>query len=232
MFGTMSLWLCGCIKTAGVSGAAAFNVVNAVTNSNPLVTNFTPDVANGHSQEALQYYATANQIPFGSFWESGSYTGETVISISQTSDTMTTLWSGTFDLHIGSIHTLFLSGDTAKLDTLFTTDLIPYYPASDSVAGIRFVNLSRGSLAMTVNIAGNSGAQTEFSDLGYKLPSGFKTYNANSSGPGAYNFEIRDQASDSLLTTYSWTYTLEKSNTVIICGSENVGLVVFDMNNF
>lgn len=210
-----------CNKINTDTRSASLTIVNGINNSNPLLTNFEPLAPKGGFSAPLQYYSTANQVPYGGVWESGSYVDVLSLSLFQYPDSSVSLWSGTFSLLPGSIHTLFLSGDTSSVDTLFSTDLIPYYPVSDSVAGIRFVNLAKGSLPMSVNVQGNLPSQTEFSNLGYKQISSFKPYNANSNAPGQYTFEIRDLASGNLLYTYSWSYTLFRNNTAAIIGSED-----------
>jgi hypothetical protein len=222
----------GCRKTSSPENSAALNIVNAINNSNPIVTNFTEFNAKGILETSLQFYSTANQIPFASSWESGSYVGKTGLSIAQISDTTTTIWNGHFNLSVGSIQSLFLFGDTSSVDTLFSVDAIPFYPFSDSVAGVRFVNLVRNSQPMSINIQENPPSQTEFTDLDYKRLSSFKAYSANSAVPGYYNFEIRDQATDSLLQSFQWAFVLEKCNTIVIAGSSANGIVVFETNNY
>jgi hypothetical protein len=134
-----------CNKIGPGPGSATLNIINAVNGGNPLVTSFAGVSAKGQPLSLLNYFANASEIAYCSSWESGSYLGLTNLSLSQISDTLTTIWNGTLDLPIGSIHTLFLCGDTTNTDTLYITDHIPYYPISDSVAGVRFVNLISGS---------------------------------------------------------------------------------------
>jgi hypothetical protein len=227
----------GCIKSSAISGSASLNLINALDSSTALVTNFQPLGSKGNFVQQLQYYATANQIPYGASWESGSYVGSVTLSLSDFSDTLHTLWSGTLDLPDGSIHSLFISGDTSAIDTLLTTDIIPFYPISDSVAGVRFINLSKGSLSMSVNLQGNLPSQTEFANLAYRQISEFKQYMANSNASGSYTFEIRDQATGNLLCpAFQWTYTVLKNNTIVIAGSENPNattpIMVFQVNDF
>jgi hypothetical protein len=109
-------------------------------------------------------------------------------------------------------------------------DHIPSH--TDSSAGLRFIDLSPGSAAFSINLAGNSPSQTEFSNLGYKQISAFKSYPANSSIGGSYNFEIRTQENDSLITTFSWTYTLHRCHTIVLSGLVSNGLTVFQVNNY
>ena len=226
-----------CRKTVGLlTGTSSLTIVNAVNGSNPLVTDFAALNGKGVIEATLQYFSTANEIPYMSFWQSGSYIGPTSLSLCQISDTLAFLWSGTLTLPVGSLHTLYLCGDTSHIDTAFEIDMIPYYPNSDSVAGVRFINLTSGSQPMSVNIQGNPPTQTEFSNLSYKQPANFKTYIANSNAPGFYNFEIRDIATDSLLTTYTWNYTLFENQTIVIAGSENSNsnypIIAFTVNNY
>jgi hypothetical protein len=222
-----------CYKTVTMTGAAALTIVNAIPDNQILYPNFAARSADGKTPVPLTFYATAAKIRRGGSGEFGSYSGTLYLSLSQSTDTMTSIWNGSLSLPIGSIQTLFLAGDTTKVDTLLTTDAIPYYPSTDTSAGVRFVNLSTGSGPMSVNLQGNPGTQTEFSNLGYLQASVFKAYPAGDSVQNAgYNFEIRDQATDSVLTTYTWYCYLQKSMTIVLYGSESTGLNIFTVNNF
>jgi hypothetical protein len=232
LFSLLVFMSLGCNRSVVMPGAAAFTIVNAIQGSNPLITNFQASSNGGKTTDPLHYFNTAAAIGAGSSLEFGNYSGTVSLALSQSPDTLTSIWNGQIYLPIGSIQTLFLSGDTLHVDTLLTTDAIPYYPPSDSAAGVRFINLSKGSLPMTVNIQGNAGTQTEFSDLGYRQISNFKGYSAVSSVGNSYNFEIRDQATDSVLTTFTWYFTLQKSVTLVIYGAESTGLNVFTVNDY
>jgi hypothetical protein len=192
----------GCLKTMHMGGSASLTIVNAIPNSNPLVTNYESAGPKGATETPLQYFETANQIAYGSTWESGSYTGMTSLSFAQISDTLVSIWSGTLNLPVGSTYTLFLAGDTAEVDTLFTTDVTPYYPATDSVVGIRFVNLSTGSNTISINLEGKSNG-SEVVSLPYKGVTGFKPY-VNNSTIQDYLFVIRDAATGDSLTQYDF----------------------------
>jgi hypothetical protein len=209
----------GCTKTKSMSGSASLTIVNAVPNSNPVITNFDPVSAKGNAEGSLHYFATATQISYAGSWESGSYTGLTSLSLSQISDTMVSIWSGTLTLPVGSVHTLFLAGDTSAVDTLFTTDVIPYYPATDSVTGIRFVNLSTGSSPISINLEGNPNG-SEVASLNYKGITTFKPY-LNNSTTQDYLFVIRDAVTGDSLTQFDFAQV----------GSYNNGNGLTDPNN-
>jgi hypothetical protein len=182
-----------------------------------------------------QYYSSAQQVSYGSAQLYSPLSGSNPLSVVPITDTVFTIFKGSLILVAGDIYSFFLTGDTTKPDTLFVQDNIPLH--SDSSVGIRIVNLSPSSQSISINLAGNAASQTEFSGLVYKQISSFKTYVANSSIAGSqYVFEVRDQASGNLLTTYTWSYHLFKNNTLVIAGSEDptssTPLMVFSVNNY
>src|SRR5580658_6421130 len=90
----LMLALAGCYKNNynSLSGGSAFTVVNAVSGSNPLVTNFSPNNGGKGSPDTLQYYATAAEIKYGSYSEFGWYTGNTPITVAPITDTFFVTW--------------------------------------------------------------------------------------------------------------------------------------------
>lgn len=221
------LLLASCHKSGGVNAPVSFNFVNAMT---PAIT-VVPVFATG----PIQYYASAQSIPGNSAYQYAPSGGVNPLYIVKNTDTTHRIFSGSLSLGAGNIYSFFLSGDPSKPDTLLVQDNIPVY--NDSSAGVRFVNLSPDSQPVKVNIKGNTPDQSEFSSLGYKQISAFKKYAAGSSVPGNhYIFELRDQASDSLLLTYTWTYTSYRTNTLALSGSAikstNIPLKIFQVNNY
>jgi hypothetical protein len=213
-----------CKKTSsGTSGIASLNIINASVDLPSVVVNF--------SDTALPFYLNQAPISSNSSMEFGVPAGANPLIVVSSADTVKPVYRGTLDVQAGGIYSLYLAGQGGVADTVFTKDEIPVY--ADSSVGVRFINLSPDSKPISVNLAANDPTQTEFSNLTYKQIVGFKTYSANSNIGGSYNFEIRDQASGSLLTTFSWSYTLSKNNTLVINGSENdSSIAVFQVNNF
>jgi hypothetical protein len=210
-------------SNSGSSGIASLNIINASPDLPSVIANF--------SDNTLPFYLNQAPIYSGSTFEFGIPSGPNPLIIVSSADTIKPVFDGTLNLQAGGIYSLYLAGQGGLADTVFTKDVIPVY--SDSSVGLRFVNLSPDSKPISVNLAGNGPTQTEFSNLAYKQSTGFKTFSANSSVGGAYNFEIRNQANDSLITTVSWSYTLSKNNTIVINGLENNSSVsVFQVNNF
>jgi len=225
----------GCTKIDNSTGSASLTIVNGINGNSTVLTNFQPLGPKGTFESPLQYYSKANRIGYGTSWKSGSYVRQVSLSLFAYPDTTTIRWQGGFSLQNGGIYTLFLGGDTTSIDTLLSMDQIPYYPVSDSVSGMRVVNLIGGSQPVAINLA-NTTANPDFSNLGYRQVSGFKQYDASSTGPGTYSFEIRDQTSDSVLATFDWSYTIFKNNTFVIIGSEKLAgsqpIQVVVINNF
>lgn len=224
-----------CHKSSGGNvSPASVNIINAMATSQPIIPVFG-------TTGAIQYFSNAQTVSYTSSVLYSPLSGSNSLYIVQQTgtdtlltDTKRMMFNGSLNLTAGGIYSFFLAGDTTKPDTLFVQDNIPYY--SDSSAGVRIVNLSPGSQPISVNIQGNLPSQMEFSGLTYKGISSFKKYPANSSIPGNYSFELRDQASGSLLATFTWNYALFKNNTVVIAGSEALGsstpLQAFQINNF
>jgi hypothetical protein len=201
----ISLVFVSCNKTSDtLTASASLNIINAINLSNPIVTDFTPLAPKGGTESPLLYYYLANQIGYASYYELGYYVGETALTISQIDDTAKLIWQGMFNLPLGSIHSIFFAGDTTRVDTLFTTDNIPYYLPGDSVSGVRFVNLAENAQPVLVTIQTDTTHTPIAKNIAYKSLTEFQQIpaNANALNTG-YTFEFRDAASDSILTTVS-----------------------------
>ena len=226
--------MCACHKSTTEVAPASLNIINAIADSQAVIPILNAD-------QPTNYFVNAEAISYTNAHLYSPPSGSTFINIAQITDTVQVspkfdLFSGTFNLLPGAIYSLFLTGDTTALDTMFVRDNIPPY-YTDSLAGVRFVNLSPGSLPISITIEGNPSSQTEFSGVGYKSITSFKTYAANNSvANSSYLFVVRDQATGDSLASYSWSYTLFKNNTLIISGSESSSsttpLQVFQMNNY
>jgi hypothetical protein len=168
---------------------------------------------------------------------SGSNVSLTVV---QSSDTADNLIDGTFSLGADKIYSLFVCGTVtpgghANADYLLLQDSIPYYPAADSVIGIRYIDLLSDGGNISVNQQGNA-VGSEVAGLPYKNSTGFKTYPATSNISG-YVFEIRDATSQTLLTTFTLSsFVLYKNITLVIAGSgdnpQDAVVTAFQVNNY
>jgi len=233
-FGLMSILAAvSCKKNSTVPlSPVAFNVVNVMPASNPIIPVFG-------TKDPIEYFANANQIGYPGSYEYSPSSGSTSLYVIQADDTTLSdkkqkMLNGQFSLIPGGIYSLFLAGDTTSPDTLFLRDNITNY--TDSSAGVRFINLSTGSLPMSVTILGNPASETEFANIGYKGVSGFRKYPAGPSAGGYYIFTVRDQASGDSLTSLLWFYTVGRNSTLVMSGTENPFnsnlLQVYQMNNY
>lgn len=192
----LALGMLSCSKESG-SPTASLSLINAVPNSTPsLVVNFS-------GAAPITWYKNALKLVYGTIDRNSiamPYSGDQQLAIFRYPDTSAhgaPLFNLNLSLQPGNMHTLFLTGTLTSPDTLFTTDIIPYYAASDSSMGIRFVNLSAGSSPVSVNIAGSPNG-SEVSSLSYKGITGFQRYPATAAVKN-YNFEFRDAVTGALL---------------------------------
>lgn len=193
-----------CRKTEiRTDGTASLSIINAIPGTSSLVTNFSG------TAPLSNYYLNARQIAYNTFtqdYQFSSYSGNVRLALFNFPDTLAKskpVVDLTLNLQIGSIYSLFVTGSIAQPDTLFTTDHPPYYAASDSITGIRFINLSPGSAPVSVNLAGQPDG-SEINSLPYKSVTGFMRYPATDN-ISSYTFEFRDKASGRLLGSYEAT---------------------------
>lgn len=226
-----------CEKTGSlpvVPKPVALTVVNAIPGSSPVI----PVINSG---SAITYFSYAPPIGYGYFMEYSPFGGEDTTYVVQGSDTLDVnpkstglLYYNILNLRPGNIYSLFLTGlDTNSTDFLLTHDSIPFYGPTDSVMGIRFVNLSTGSNPISVNLEGDS-IGSEVANLPYKGITSFKQY-TNNSATQDYMFVIRDVATGDSLTQFDFlqygSYTngngLVDPNTYLLLTFKNVTIAIY-----
>ena len=221
----MACMLYACTKMPGNQGIASLNVINAAPNVSSAYVYFSFIDSN--------YYLQYSLLSYGKVLEYGKIGGLTEMSIVSSADTTKPLLQTSLHLKAGKFYSFYMAGLAPQPDTLVAEDILPVY--TDSSAGVRFVNLTTDKLAISVNRVGDDPGKPIFSNLGYKQISDFRTYAYMGSG-SAYRFEVRDQDSGGLLTTYSWKNYWQRNNTLVISGSRDPAsgypLTVFAVNNF
>lgn len=108
------------------------------------------------------------------------------------------------------IYSVFVTGQGTTIETIVKeetdfpfidfTNKIPV--KADSVVNVRFINLSPNSTPVKIKIATSVG--NEVDNLPYKTIGNWKMYVATKSST-AYAFQVRDAATDALLTTFNFT---------------------------
>jgi hypothetical protein len=198
-------------------------VVNAIVNSNALIPDF--------SNTPVRYFSFATNISNGSYQEYPMQSGTIPISVWQISDTTQTIFKGILNLQPQAIYSLFLSGNNpSSPDSLFTHDELAYHSITDSVAGVRFVNLSAGSNPISVDIQGNVNG-SEVVSLPYRQITSFKVYTDTKLIPSSqeYIFEFRDVSTGDLLANFTYNNIARFRNVTIVFfgppGSQSTFLV-------
>jgi hypothetical protein len=115
--------------------------------------------------------------------------------------------SADLQLEAGKIYSMFIHGEKANATYSILEDKFPPTNVNDSLTQIRFANFSE-SQPVSVNIKGEAPG-SYIQSLPFKSASDFMALKVTPNIPN-YEFEIRDEASGNLLTTY----TIASSGTV------------------
>lgn len=133
------------------------------------------------------------------------YAGHIPLAFSPRTDTTEVLCQTDVELEHGNIYSLFLMGTEDEPDYLFQKEEFPpNYAAADSLMGVRFINLSKGSEPISIHL--KSPANEKFEDaLAYKESGDYHTLPMGWSKipEQRYVFEIWDEASGRVLATYT-----------------------------
>jgi len=187
------------------------NIVNAVVNTSAIKVNTTG--------ASLTYLTYTDSVKFGAAKLYSLNAGpEAPMSIFSTTDTIKPLFNAYLPLGAGEMYTLFFSGQFPQADTVWVREELNNY--TDSLIGVRFINLSPNSSSVKINIKGNT-TQNEVNSLGYKQITSFKQYAAKSINTN-YPFEVRDVATNALLASFTLTYTRFHNHTLVIKGLAGV----------
>ena len=109
------------------------------------------------------------------------------IRIVNSEDTLSQLLSTRVSLPVGGIGTLFLIGEGENVEGLYLNDDILTF--TDSLVGVRFINLSPDSSPVSVGIT--EGDDNLADELAYRETSGYLALPATEAD-GSYTFEFKD----------------------------------------
>jgi hypothetical protein len=155
--------------------------------------------------------AWSSIIPTGDFGTGKLYyapAGNSNMKVVPALDTNVVLFNAARTIQ-SKVYTLYLTGTKADVDTMFREEInFPFIatganipPPADSVVNVRFVNLSTSSPALKIKLA--IGTANEVNNLSYKSIGTWKGF-PNRTDFTEYNFEVRNAATDELLTTYTF----------------------------
>lgn len=114
-------------------------------------------------------------------------------------DTLRKVFKDGLDLVSKGTYSLYLTGRSPNFESVIVKEDIPY--RTDSVAGVRFINLSPNSDPISVNITGNANG-SEVASLAYKASTDFKAYPAKFVNL-SYAFQVRNASTGALLASYT-----------------------------
>ena len=131
------------------------------------------------------------------------------VKIVSAEDTLAQLLSTAITLEAGDIGTLFLLGQGGEMQGMFFNESLP--ALSDSLTGVRFINLSPDSGPVSVTLSGQDGNLA--SDLSYPDDSGYLELEARRQ-VGTYVFEFRD-GDDNIIGTASLEVIPERGTNAV-----------------
>jgi hypothetical protein len=212
--------------------SATINVVNAIASYDAEIKmNLTGGEIIYAGAKNLDYYYYDGKYSNGAL-TFGLPSGVTYpLQVALSKDTTTFIFNQAIAFQEGDIYSLFLTGYSDEPTWLLTKDILPQH--ADSTTGVRFINLSPNSTAVSVNIAGNIDGN-EADDLLFNTSTEFIALPAKKE-VDSYLFEIRDANSGDKLTEFYYDNIARLKNvTLVIRGSVNgdPGLEVVRINNY
>jgi hypothetical protein len=178
---------------------AAVNVTNVVVGGVALTYNTTTLTVNNNNYNQLTMNAGSSQL-----------------NLYPAASPKSPYYNQTIQTAAGDNYSLFLSGasPTGTIDAVLIKESYNNY--SDSVCGVRFINLSPNSSPVCVNVTGQSNGST-VSSLAYKEYSSFIKFPAVAANP-SYAFQIRDVATGNVLANYTLTTPYFNNVTIVFRG--------------
>jgi len=142
---------------------------------------------------------TSDQANYCEWFTAGAWAGQNIIRSVVGEDTTINIFSPEkrYDFRTDGLKTLFFCGQKGSYEGVFIENDNHYY-YTDSVLGIRFINLSPNCEPLNVSLAG-SPDQWEVSQLAYKQYTPFKTYPARWNTPNMI-FRFKNAAGTLLAT--------------------------------
>lgn len=171
---------------------------------------------------------TGDVVNFANFKHFGVFVGRKNVAAVISADTTKILFSETGDFKEGGLNTLFICGQSDSYEGVYLADEnLPNY--TEEVIGIRFINLSPNSTAISVNLTATP-LVNETASLAYKQKTEFKTYTANATAiTTGIAFQVKNAATGALLASYTLPTTAVSpytTATVAQARFKNVTLVI------
>ena len=192
---------------------SSLNLTNAVIGDSTVMLNTNTSLVSNNS--------------FGQF---GLLAGQSQVKVYAAADPAHPYYNQTLATANGSYYSLFLTGaSTGSIDAILIKESYKNY--TDSLCGVRFINLSPDSNPISVDIAGLANG-SEVASLAYKAYTTFKQYPATAAA-SSYNFEVRDAASGNVIATYTLSTPYFHNVTLALTGLVNAATAnILQVNEF
>jgi len=179
---------------------ATINVVNAAIN--------VPGIKVNPSGGPFIYAGNPDSVKFAANKFYFSPTDGSTITAIALPDTTKLLFNMGVNLR-PAIYSMYVLGTSTAVDTMFREEInFPFismnkvFTTADSVVNVRFINLSPNSVPVKIKIA--TAATNEVDNLPYKTITDWKVYKAGPAATTTYSFQVRNAATDALLSTFSF----------------------------
>lgn len=188
-------------STVQITPLASINVTNAVVGGSSLAWNTSTLSVSNNSYTQFTVLA-----------------GQSTVDLFPAATPTTPYYNQTIQTTNGSYYSLFLSGASpSAIDATLIQESYKTY--TDSLCGVRFINLSPNSSPISVNISGNANG-SEVASLAYKAYSGFIQHPAKAANT-SYAFQIRDATTGNLIASTTLSTPRYHNVTIVLRGLVN-----------
>jgi hypothetical protein len=164
---------------------------------------------------AIRVGSNLNQINNNSSLQLGLFAGDNDLYVWPVGDSAKPYYtSSKFFAAGGSVHSLFIAGQSPNISGVLVEDNIPYH--IDSTCGVRIINLIPNSTPLNITLS-TSPTINEVSNLAYLQYTDFKIYPAKASN-ASYIFQVRKATDNTLLFSYSLPTPRFTNVTLVIRG--------------
>jgi hypothetical protein len=155
------------------------------------------------------FYSKQTAVPYGGNMLYMVERKSIAFKVVNAADTLVNFYDNTINLNYG-IYSMFIAGQGTQIEAIvkeetdfpFINNMDKIIVKADSIVSVRFINLSPNSVPVKIKIA--TAASNEVDNLPYKTIGNWKKYTATTAST-VYTFQVRDAATDALLTTFNFT---------------------------
>jgi len=210
------------LATALICGLASCKKDTAISLSPLASINVTNVVVGGAT---LTLNTSALTIANNNYAQLALNAGNSLVDLYPAATPSSPYYNQTVQTNSGDYYSLFLSGTSPSfVDNVLIHENYQNY--TDSLCGVRFINLSPGSNPISVNVNGAVNGSTVAS-LAYKAYSNFVQFPAKKTNT-TYAFQVRDAATGTLLLSYTLSTPFFHNVTLVFRGLPGAQAILLD----